>query len=261
MEKGEMKMSNSPLVTYTKLSPNHSGRRNHVIDTISIHCMAGNASVETCGALFADPSRKASSNYGIGSDGRIALYVDEANRSWCTSSASNDHRAITIEVANNGGAPDWPVSDKAYAALLDLLTDICQRNGIKKLLWKGDKSLIGQVDKQNMTVHRWFAAKACPGDYLYNRHGEIAAEVNRRLEGEEKPMDIAKLISEMTNEQAYQLMQKAELHAKTLSEPAWSQQEGHWAKAMENGIVDGTSPERPMKRDEVIAVLGRKGIL
>ena len=254
-------MSNSPLVTYTKLSPNHSGRRNHVIDTVSVHCMAGNASVETCGALFADPSRKASSNYGIGSDGRIALYVDEANRSWCTSNAANDHRAITIEVANNGGAPDWPVSGKAYSALLDLLTDICRRNNIKELLWKGDKSLIGQVDKQNMTVHRWFAAKACPGDYLYNRHGEIAAEVNRRLKGEDEPVDIAKLISEMTNEQAYQLMQKAELHAKTLSEPAWSQQEGHWAKATAHGIVDGTSPERPMKRDEVIAVLGRKGLL
>lgn len=254
-------MSNSPLINYTRLSPNHSGRRNHVIDTISIHCMAGNASVETCGALFADPSRKASSNYGIGSDGRIALYVDEANRSWCTSNAANDNRAITIEVANNGGAPDWPVSGKAYSALLGLLTDICRRNNIKELLWKGDKSLIGQVDKQNMTVHRWFAAKACPGDYLYNRHGEIAAEVNRRLKGEDEPVDIAKLISEMTNEQAYQLMQKAELHAKTLSEPAWSQQEGHWAKATANGIVDGTSPERSMKRDEVIAVLGRKGLL
>ena len=254
-------MSNSPLVTYTKLSPNHSGRRNHVIDTVSIHCMAGNASVETCGALFADPARKASSNYGIGSDGRIALYVDEANRSWCTSNAANDHRAITIEVANNGGAPDWPVSDKAYSALLDLLTDICRRNNIKELLWKGNKSLIGQVGKQNMTVHRWFAAKACPGDYLYNRHGEIAAEVNRRLKGEDESVDIAKLISEMTNEQAYQLMQKAELHAKTLDEPAWSKNEGHWAKATKAGIVDGTSPERPMKRDEVIAVLGRKGLL
>ena len=261
MEKGEMKMSNSPLVTYTKLSPNHSGRRNHVIDTVSIHCMAGNASVETCGALFADPARKASSNYGIGSDGRIALYVDEANRSWCTSNAANDHRAITIEVANNGGAPDWPVSGKAYSALLDLLTDICRRNNIKELLWKGDKSLIGQVDKQNMTVHRWFAAKACPGDYLYNRHGEIAAEVNRRLKGEDESVDIAKLISEMTNEQAYQLMQKAELYAKTIQEPSWSKEEGHWAKATANGIVDGTSPERPMKRDEVIAVLGRKGLL
>ena len=261
MEKGEMKMSNSPLVTYTKLSPNHSGRRNHVIDTISIHCMAGNASVETCGALFADPARKASSNYGIGSDGRIALYVDEANRSWCTSNAANDHRAITIEVANNGGAPDWPVSGKAYSALLDLLTDICRRNNIKELLWKGNKSLIGQVGKQNMTVHRWFAAKACPGDYLYNRHGEIAAEVNRRLKGEDESVDIAKLISEMTNKQAYQLMQKAELHAKTIQEPSWSKEEGHWAKATANGIVDGTSPERPMKRDEVIAVLGRKGLL
>lgn len=254
-------MSNSPLINYTRLSPNHSGRRNHVIDTISIHCMAGNASVETCGALFADPSRKASSNYGIGSDGRIALYVDEANRSWCTSNAANDNRAITIEVANNGGAPDWPVSGKAYSALLDLLTDICRRNGIKKLLWKGDKALIGQVEQQNMTVHRWFAAKACPGDYLYNRHGEIAAEVNRRLKGEDEPVDIAKLISEMTNEQAYQLMQKAELHAKTIQEPSWSKEEGHWAKATANGIVDGTSPERPMKRDEVIAVLGRKGLL
>ena len=122
-------MSNSPLVSYTRLSPNHSGKRTHAIDTISIHCMAGNLSVETCGAVFAPTSRQASSNYGIGSDGRIALYVDEANRSWCTSSAANDHRAVTIEVANSGGAPDWPVSAKAYAALLDLVTDICKRNG------------------------------------------------------------------------------------------------------------------------------------
>ena len=254
-------MSNSPLVTYTKLSPNHSGKRNHAIDTISIHCMAGNASVETCGALFANPSRKASSNYGIGSDGRIALYVDEANRSWCTSSASNDNRAITIEVANNGGAPDWPVSNKAYAALLDLVTDICKRNGIKKLIWSTNKSdRINHKNGCNMTIHRDYSNKSCPGDYLYNRHGEIAAEINRRLEGEEE-MDIAKLISEMTNEQAYQLMQKAELHAKTLAEPAWSKNEGHWAKATTNGVVDGSSPERYMKRDEVIAVLGRKNLI
>lgn len=201
-------MSNSPLVNYTKLSPNHSGKRNHAIDTITIHCMAGNASVETCGALFANPSRKASSNYGIGSDGRIALYVDEANRSWCSSSSSNDNRAITIEVANNGGAPDWPVSNKAYAALLDLVTDICKRNGIKKLVWSTNKNdRINHKNGYNMTIHRDFSNKSCPGDYLYNRHGQIAAEVNKRLEGEEE-VDIAKLISEMTNEQAYQLMQK-----------------------------------------------------
>lgn len=175
------KMSNSTLAKYTKLSPNCTKPRNHAIDTITIHCMAGNCSIETCGEIFAPASRQASSNYGVGSDGRIALYVDEANRSWCTSSASNDNRAVTIEVANNGGAPDWPVSDKAYTALLDLVTDICKRNGIKKLLWKGDKNLIGQVDKQNMTVHRWFASKTCPGDYLYNRHASIAEEVNKRL--------------------------------------------------------------------------------
>ena len=255
-------MSNSPLVTYTKLSPNHSGKRNHAIDTVTIHCMAGNASVETCGAIFADPARGASSNYGIGSDGRIALYVDEANRSWCTSNAANDHRAITIEVANNGGAPDWPVSDKAYESLIKLLVDICQRNpGIGRLRWQGDKSLIGQVAKQNMTVHRWFAAKACPGNYLYNKHTEIAAEVNRLLEGEDEMVDIDKLIDEMTNEQAYRIVAKSELHCRTIPEPDWSKEEGHWAKATANGTVDGTSPERHMKRDEVIAVLGRKGLL
>ena len=192
-KEGASAMSNSPLVSYTKLSPNHSGKRNHVIDTVSIHCMAGNLTVETCGNLFANPSRKASSNYGIGSDGRIGLYVEECNRSWCTSSSSNDNRAITIEVANNGGADQgWPVSDAAYNSLIALLVDICQRNGIKKLLWKADKSLIGQVDKQNMTVHRWFAAKACPGDWLYNRHGQIAAEVNAKLSGEDDDMDQAK---------------------------------------------------------------------
>lgn len=255
-------MSNSPLVSYTKLSPNHSGKRKHIIDTVSIHCVAANATVEALGATFASPSRQASSNYGIGSDGRIALYVDEANRSWCTSSPDNDHRAITIEVSNNGGAPDWPVSAAAYESLIRLLVDICRRNpGIGRLRWQGNKTLIGQVDKQNMTVHRWFAAKACPGDYLYNRHGQIAAEVNRRLDEEDDEMvDIDALIEKLTPEQAYKIAQKAELHAKTLPEPEWSREEGHWAAAVSAGVVDG-SPERAMKRDEVVAVLGRKGLL
>ena len=177
-------MSNSALICYTKLSPNHSGNRTHAIDTISIHCMAGNLSVESCGALFANSSRQASSNYGIGSDGRIALYVPEAYRSWCTSSRANDQRAITIEVANNGGAPDWPVSDKAYQALLNLVEDICQRNSIKKLVWSTVKNnRVNHVGGCNMTVHRDYAAKACPGDYLYDRHGSIAAEINKRLGG------------------------------------------------------------------------------
>ncbi|GHV32141.1 hypothetical protein FACS18949_02200 [Clostridia bacterium] len=145
-------MSNSKLVVYTKLSPNCSKPRNHAIDTITIHCMAGNCSIETCGEIFLPTSRQASSNYGVGTDGRIALYVDEANRSWCTSSPANDHRAVTIEVANDENKEPWHVSDKALAATIELVADICKRNSIKKLLWQGDKNLIGQVDKQNMTT-------------------------------------------------------------------------------------------------------------
>lgn len=175
-------MSNSSLVSYTKISPNRTSPRKHPIDTITIHCMAGNLSIESCGNVFANKDRKASSNYGIDSNGRIGMYVEEKDRSWCSSNSDNDNRAITIEVANDGGAETgWHVSAKAYESLIRLLVDICQRNGIKELLWKGNKSLIGQTQLQNMTVHRWFAAKACPGDYLYNKHGEIAKEVNNRL--------------------------------------------------------------------------------
>lgn len=149
--------------------------------TLVGNCMAGNLSVESCGNVFAPSSKKASSNYGIGSDGRIAMYVEEKDRSWASSNAANDNRAITIEVANDGGAPDWHVSDKALNSLINLIIDICKRNNIKELKWKADKSLIGQVDKQNMTVHRWFKNKACPGDYLYNKHSFIANEVNKKL--------------------------------------------------------------------------------
>ena len=181
----KMNYTNSPLVTYTRLSPCKNSPRNHAIDTITIHCMAGNMTVESCGALFSKYSRQTSSNYGIGSDGRIALYVNESDRSWCTSNRANDHRAVTIEVANDGGAETgWHVSDKAYASLINLVTDICRRNNIPELRWKADKNLIGQVDKQNMTAHRWFAVKACPGDYLYNSFSSIAEEVNKRLKGE-----------------------------------------------------------------------------
>ena len=176
-----MAYTNSSLISLKKLSPNHSGQRNHSIDTISIHCMAGDMSIESCGNLFAASSTQASSNYGIGSDGRAALYVEEKNRSWCTSSASNDNRAVTIEVADDGSSAHR-VTDAAMKMLIRLCADICKRNGIKKLLWKGDKSLIGQVSQQNMTVHRWFANKSCPGDYLYNKHSYIATEVNKLLE-------------------------------------------------------------------------------
>lgn len=174
-------MSNSALVNYTKLSPNNTSPRNHPIDTITIHCVGGNASVEKIGDIFYDKSNESSSNYGVDSNGNVGLYVNESDRSWCTSSSSNDHRAVTIEVANDGPGPEWHVSDKAMDKLIELVTDICERNDIKQLLWKNDKQLIGQTDKQNMTIHRWFKNKECPGNYLLSKHYYIASEVNKRL--------------------------------------------------------------------------------
>ena len=174
-------MSNSTLVDYTRISPNRTSPRNHKIDTITIHCVVGQCSVETLGNIFAPTSRQASSNYGVGVDGRIGMYVEEKDRSWCSSNAANDNRAITIEVASDTTHP-YAVNNKAYAALLDLVTDICRRNGIKKLVWSTNKNeRVNHLNGCNMTVHRDYANKSCPGDYLYERHGAIAAEVNKRL--------------------------------------------------------------------------------
>lgn len=174
-------MSNSPLVDYTRISPNKNSPRNHKIDTITIHCVVGQCTVETLGNIFTPTSRQASSNYGVGTDGKIGMYVEEKDCSWCSSNAANDNRAVTIEVASDTKHP-YAVNDRAFAALLDLVTDICKRNGIKKLVWSTKKAdRVNHKNGCNMTVHRDYANKSCPGDYLYNRHGEIAAEVNRRL--------------------------------------------------------------------------------
>lgn len=168
-------MSNSPLVNYTKISPNSSNPRNKPITKITIHHVAGNASVEALGNLFASASRRGSSNYGIGTDGRIGMYVEEKNRAWTSGSPENDNQAITIEVSNDSGAPNWHVSDKALARLIDLCTDICRRNNIKKLNFTGDKT-------GNLTMHKWFQATACPGPYLESKFKYIADEVNKRLQ-------------------------------------------------------------------------------
>lgn len=176
-------MVKSSLAKVVVESPNKSSPRMSKVDTITIHCMAGNLSVESCGAIFAKSSKKASSNYGIGSDGRIACYVGEEDRSWCSSNRANDNRAITIEVANDGGADTgWHVSDKAYKSLISLLVDICRRNHIAKLVWSNNKNdRVNHKNGCNMTVHRDFANKSCPGDYLYSLHSKIANEVNTLL--------------------------------------------------------------------------------
>ena len=174
-------MSNSTLVDYTRISPNKNSPRNHKIDPVPIHCVVGQCSAERIGEIFKPTSRQASSNYGVGVDGRIGMYVEEKDRSWCSSNAANDNRAITIEVASDTTHP-YAVNAKAYAALLDLVTDICRRNGIKKLVWSTNKNeRVNHLNGCNMTVHRDYANKSCPGDYLYERHGAIAAEVNKRL--------------------------------------------------------------------------------
>lgn len=179
-------MSNSSLVCYTKLSPNHSGKRTHSIDRITPHCVVGQLSCESICGCFTSPEREASCNYGIGTDGRISLCVEEKNRSWCSSSNANDQRAVTIECSSDKTAP-YAMTDAVYAALIDLCTDICKRNGKSKLLWFGDKNKTlayePKADEMIITVHRWFANKSCPGDWLYNRLGDLAAKVTSRLGG------------------------------------------------------------------------------
>lgn len=179
-------MSNSGLVVYTKLSPNHSGQRTHSIDRITPHCVVGQLSCESICGCFTSPEREASCNYGIGTDGRISLCVEEKNRSWCSSSNANDQRAVTIECSSDKTAP-YTMTDAVYAALIDLCTDICKRNGKSKLLWFGDKNKTlayePKADEMIITVHRWFANKSCPGDWLYNRLGDLAAKVTSRLGG------------------------------------------------------------------------------
>jgi len=169
-------MSNSPLTDYVKISPYRSSPRSRKIDKITIHHMAGNLSVETCGNVF-QGSRKASANYGIGTDGRVGMYVEEKDRAWTSSNTANDDRAVTIEVANSSSGGNWPVSDKALAKLIDLCVDICQRNGIRALNFTGDKN-------GNLTMHKYFAATACPGPYLAGKFSYIAQEVNKRLNAE-----------------------------------------------------------------------------
>lgn len=195
----------SSAVSYVKESPNcYKGRiykgQWRKIDTITIHHTAGVLSVEALGEDFANPARKASSNYGIGNDGRIACYVGEEDTAWTSSSRDNDSRAVTIEVVNSRTGEPWPVSEQAMAALIGLLVDICKRNNIPRLLWKNDKTLVGQPDKQNMTIHRWFSATACPGQYLLNRMGEIADTVNARLAAQkEENMERYNTMEEISN--------------------------------------------------------------
>lgn len=180
-------MSNSKLVTYTLLSPNHSGKRTMAIDRITPHCVVGQLTAAGICGCFTSSSVQASCNYGIGKDGDIGLCVDEGNRSWCTSSNANDQRAVTIECASDKTHP-YAFTNKCYNALVNLCVDICKRNGKRKLIWFGDKATTlnysPKSDEMVLTVHRWFANKACPGDWMYSRMGDLAQKVTALLSGE-----------------------------------------------------------------------------
>ena len=253
-------MSNSPLATYKRISPNRTSPRNHVIDTISIHCVVGQFTAKEILDMshfnHYDPVNGSSCNYAVGRDGSIGLGVEEKDRSWCTSSKSNDHRAITIEVASGTSHP-YAVTDAAYNALINLLVDICKRNNIKKLLWKGDRSLIGKVDQQNMTVHRWFANKDCPGEYLYSRHGKIAAEVNAKLNAQEEEMS-----QEQFNEMFKNAMNSFLAELRDNDASCWSQDARAWA--IQTGLVTGSDGEKfngmweaPVTREMLVVMLYR----
>ena len=181
-----MAYTNSSMVVYKKLSPNHSGQRTHSIDRITPHCVVGQCTAEGLGEWFEKKSTQASSNYGIDRDGRVALYVEEKNRSWCSSSNANDQRAITIECASDTTEP-YAFRDVVYKKLIELCIDICKRNGKNKLIWFGDKDKTLNYSPKSgemiLTVHRWFANKSCPGNWMYARMGDLAEKVTKALQG------------------------------------------------------------------------------
>jgi hypothetical protein len=192
--------------------------------------MAGNLTIEQCGNVFAPTSRQASSNYGIGSDGRIGMYVEEKNRAWTSSNAQNDNMAVTIEVANDVVGGNWHISDKAMESLIDLCVDICKRNGIEKLNFTGDTS-------GNLTMHKWFAATACPGAYLESKFPYIANEVNKRL-----------------------VKENANMKFKDVPETHWADEAIEELSEMGiiNGYKDGTfKPDEAVTRAELATMLDR----
>lgn len=172
------KYTDSPLVTYTNLTNNMTTYRTHDIDTITPHMIVGQWTAKQGADYFAETDRQVSANYVVGRDGSIALCVHEKDRSWCTSSPANDHRAVTIEIASDIKEP-YAITIHAYHALVDLMADIAVRNGLAPLKFKNNKELIGQPEEQNITIHKWFSATNCPGTYILHMLNKIVEDANR----------------------------------------------------------------------------------
>ena len=250
-------MTNSPLATYKRITSQKTVLTNKTLNRISIHCFVGQVTAKRGVDYFATTDRQASCNYVVGFDGSIGLSVDEKDRSWCTSSADNDKQAITIEVASETVDP-YKVTDQAYDALIDLITDICVRNGKTKVIWIENKTqALAYKPAPNeilLTVHRWFAPKECPGDYLFGRHARIAATVNARLNKTTVEEE-----EEMTQEQFNQMMNN--YLSELAKQPAtWEQDACNWARQIGLMVGDATGNQMPKKfctRGEMAVMLKR----
>lgn len=251
--------SNSSLVTYTNLTSNKTTVKNKVNDTITIHCYVGQVTAKRGCDGFANTSKQASANYVVGKDGDIGLSVNEWDRAWTTgggytvngeTGSQNDYHAVTIEVACDSYYP-YAVTDAAYEALIKLVADIAKRNNMGALKWKADKTLVTHPDQQNMTVHRWFAAKACPGDYLYERMGDIAAKANA-INNEEDDED-------MTQEKFNELM-NTYMDNLAQQPTTWAQSYLDWAQSVGIMAGDNNGNLMPLKfctRQEAVTMLNR----
>ena len=253
--KGGNIMTNSPLATYKRITSNKTTLSNKTLNRISIHCFVGQVTARSGVDYFATTNAECSANYVIGFDGSIGLSVEEKDRSWCTSSANNDKQAITIEVASDKTEP-YQVTDEAYKSLINLIVDICQRNGKTKTIWipNKEKALAykPQPNEIIFTVHRWFANKSCPGTYLYNLHSQISEEVNARLTGVEEDED-------MTQEKFNEMMENY-LTELAMKPATWEQNACLWAQS--KGLIAGDTtgnvmPKKFMTRGELATVLQR----
>lgn len=176
----------SPLTDKIRESGDNSGNRTYKITRITPHCWVGQVSIENGLNYFATSSKQVSSNYIIGSDGRVGGCVREEYRAWTSSNRDNDNRAITIECASDSKSP-YAFNSAVYDKLIKLSADICKRYGKKKLLWISDKSKALSYDVKDdemlLTVHRWFSDTDCPGSWLMNRMGDLANQVTAILQG------------------------------------------------------------------------------
>lgn len=194
-----MTRTKSELICYEKLSPNITKPRSGPIRRITPHCVAGNLTVEAILGLAHmvtyDVKLGASCTYAIGTDGRVGLGVEETNRPW-TTSGKHDHEAITFEIANVGGAPDWRISDEAINTWLTLSVELCKTYGFKKIHYETKPATVkstaveewiktwAKQDEMIITLHSWYVNKDCPGPYFIRQLPWLAKEINRRLAGE-----------------------------------------------------------------------------